>query len=63
MLIMVNKLMDDNTYTNKTWPDVTGIELNDINKMECEFFLWASISTFTWTRRPKSAGLVSWRVL
>ena len=63
MLIMVNKLMDDNTYTNKTWPDVTRIELNDINKMECEFFLQALISTFMWTRRPKSTGLVSWRVL
>lgn len=26
-----------NTYTNKTWSEVSGIELNDINKMEREF--------------------------
>ncbi len=26
-----------NTYTNKTWSEVSGIELNEINKMEREF--------------------------
>ncbi|KAF8584951.1 hypothetical protein K439DRAFT_1660488 [Ramaria rubella] len=38
-LMMANKFVDDNTYTNKTWSDVSGIELNEINKMEREFLL------------------------
>ncbi|KAI9509873.1 cyclin-domain-containing protein [Russula earlei] len=36
-LMMANKFVDDNTYTNKTWSEVSGIELNEINKMEREF--------------------------
>ncbi|KAH0589992.1 hypothetical protein H2248_000174 [Termitomyces sp. 'cryptogamus'] len=36
-LMMANKFLDDNTYTNKTWSDVSGIELAEINRMEKEF--------------------------
>ncbi|GJJ13839.1 hypothetical protein Clacol_008096 [Clathrus columnatus] len=36
-LMLANKFIDDNTYTNKTWSDVSGIELQEINKMEREF--------------------------
>ncbi|KAF9552705.1 hypothetical protein CPC08DRAFT_262103 [Agrocybe pediades] len=36
-LMMGNKFLDDNTYTNKTWSEVSGIELDEINKMEREF--------------------------
>ncbi|KAI0033706.1 cyclin-domain-containing protein, partial [Vararia minispora EC-137] len=36
-LMMANKFVDDNTYTNKTWSEVSGIELSEINKMEREF--------------------------
>ncbi|KAH9964592.1 cyclin-domain-containing protein [Russula dissimulans] len=36
-LMMANKFVDDNTYTNKTWSEVSGIELMEINKMEREF--------------------------
>ncbi|KAF8525121.1 cyclin-domain-containing protein [Hysterangium stoloniferum] len=36
-LMLANKFVDDNTYTNKTWSDVSGIELTEINKMEREF--------------------------
>ncbi|KAI0063231.1 hypothetical protein BV25DRAFT_1915551 [Artomyces pyxidatus] len=36
-LMMANKFVDDNTYTNKTWSEVSGIELTEVNKMEREF--------------------------
>ncbi|KII86254.1 hypothetical protein PLICRDRAFT_31192 [Plicaturopsis crispa FD-325 SS-3] len=36
-LMMANKFLDDNTYTNKTWSEVSGIKLEEINKMEMEF--------------------------
>ncbi|KAH9836644.1 cyclin-domain-containing protein [Rhodofomes roseus] len=38
-LMMANKFVDDNTYTNKTWSEVSGIDLIEINKMEKEFLL------------------------
>ncbi|KAI5997769.1 cyclin-domain-containing protein [Pisolithus marmoratus] len=36
-LMMANKFLDDNTYTNKTWSEVSGIDLCEIHKMEREF--------------------------
>ncbi|KAL1709304.1 cyclin-domain-containing protein [Schizophyllum commune] len=36
-LMMANKFLDDNTYTNKTWSDVSGIGMEQINRMEREF--------------------------
>lgn len=36
-LILGNKFLDDNTYTNKTWADVTGISVAEIHVMEVEF--------------------------
>ncbi|KAI0932798.1 hypothetical protein AcW1_000181 [Taiwanofungus camphoratus] len=38
-LMMANKFVDDNTYTNKTWSEVSGIDLAEVNKMEKEFLL------------------------
>ncbi|KAL6307485.1 cyclin-domain-containing protein [Sparassis latifolia] len=38
-LMMANKFVDDNTYTNKTWAEVSGIGLAEVNKMEREFLL------------------------
>ncbi|TFK68512.1 hypothetical protein BDN72DRAFT_769214 [Pluteus cervinus] len=38
-LMMANKFLDDNTYTNKTWSEVSGIDLAEINKMEREFLM------------------------
>ncbi|KAL4399458.1 cyclin-dependent protein serine/threonine kinase regulator [Malassezia pachydermatis] len=37
-LMMANKFMDDNTFLNKTWHEVTGIPLDELNRME-SFFL------------------------
>lgn len=36
-LMLANKYLDDNTFLNKTWHEVTGIPLADINRMEAYF--------------------------
>lgn len=36
-LMLGNKFLDDNTYTNKTWAEVSGIPVNEIHIMEVEF--------------------------
>ncbi|WRT63714.1 uncharacterized protein IL334_000637 [Kwoniella shivajii] len=36
-LMLGNKYLDDNTYTNATWAELAGMSLPDINKMESEF--------------------------
>ncbi|KAL7268868.1 hypothetical protein RUND412_008493 [Rhizina undulata] len=36
-LMLGNKFLDDNTYTNKTWGDVSGISVQEIHVMEVEF--------------------------
>lgn len=36
-LMLGNKFLDDNTYTNKTWADVSGIPVGEIHVMEVEF--------------------------
>ncbi|KAL4809447.1 cyclin-domain-containing protein [Aspergillus unguis] len=36
-LMLGNKFLDDNTYTNKTWADVSMISVKEIHVMEVEF--------------------------
>ncbi|KAL9560035.1 hypothetical protein MBANPS3_000150 [Mucor bainieri] len=36
-LMLANKFLDDNTFTNKTWSDVSGMKVHDLNIMEAEF--------------------------
>lgn len=36
-LMLGNKFLDDNTYTNSTWADVSGISVQEIHVMEVEF--------------------------
>jgi hypothetical protein len=36
-LMLSNKFLDDNTYSNKTWADVSGISVQEIHIMEIEF--------------------------
>ncbi|OBT62061.1 hypothetical protein VE03_09217 [Pseudogymnoascus sp. 23342-1-I1] len=36
-LMLGNKFLDDNTYTNKTWAEVSGISVVEIHVMEVEF--------------------------
>ncbi|KAI8904161.1 hypothetical protein DFJ77DRAFT_413316, partial [Powellomyces hirtus] len=36
-VILAQKITDDNRFTNKTWSELTGFALPDINRMESEF--------------------------
>ncbi|CAO3634511.1 unnamed protein product [Mucor hiemalis] len=36
-LVLANKYLDDNTFTNKTWSEVSSIPINELNIMEMEF--------------------------
>ncbi|CAG8633998.1 10641_t:CDS:2, partial [Ambispora gerdemannii] len=36
-LMLANKFLDDNTFTNKTWSEVTNISVKELNIMELEF--------------------------
>ncbi|OCF36166.1 hypothetical protein I316_02038 [Kwoniella heveanensis BCC8398] len=36
-LMLGNKYLDDNTYTNSTWAELAGMQLQEINRMEKEF--------------------------
>ncbi|KAF9527892.1 cyclin-domain-containing protein [Crepidotus variabilis] len=45
-LMMANKFLDDNTYTNKTWAEVSGISLDEINRMEREFLLGVDFNLY-----------------
>ncbi|KAF9941140.1 hypothetical protein BGZ75_008301 [Mortierella antarctica] len=45
-LMLANKFLDDNTFTNKTWSDVTGISVKEINVMEMEFLNQVQFSLF-----------------
>jgi hypothetical protein len=36
-LMLANKFLDDNTYTNQTWAEVTHLPLKEISTMEIEF--------------------------
>ncbi|EMR09201.1 hypothetical protein PNEG_02538 [Pneumocystis murina B123] len=74
-LILGNKFLDDNTYTNKTWAEITGISVKEIHVMEAEFLVnihysllvsktqwedWQIILERLWTY---SAGLMKIRFL
>jgi len=60
-LMLANKFLDDNTYTNKTWSEVTKIPVSEINTMEMEFLssldyeLYVSEQQyFEWVRKTNS---------
>ncbi|OXG52006.1 hypothetical protein C355_02034 [Cryptococcus neoformans Th84] len=38
-LMLANKYLDDNTYTNATWSELAGIPLTEISRMETEFLV------------------------
>ncbi|KAH8107466.1 hypothetical protein DFH11DRAFT_1732290 [Phellopilus nigrolimitatus] len=51
-LMLANKFVDDNTYTNKTWSDVSAIPLDELNKMEREFLLGSGLPLPPHPRAP-----------
>ncbi|KAF7723801.1 hypothetical protein EC973_001585 [Apophysomyces ossiformis] len=36
-LMLANKFLDDNTFTNKTWSAISGMNVQELSKMELEF--------------------------
>lgn len=45
--MLSNKFLDDNTYTNKTWAQVTRIDVKEIHVMEVEFLSNMRYTMFT----------------
>ncbi|KAI8340151.1 cyclin-domain-containing protein [Chlamydoabsidia padenii] len=45
-LMLANKFHDDNTYTNKTWSDVSGMKLYELDIMELEFLFQIDFGLF-----------------
>ena len=56
----IGPVLDDNTYTNKTWAEVSGISVSEIHIMEVEFLSNMRYSLFTtmaeWTQWHKKLG-------
>ncbi|KAK9761554.1 hypothetical protein K7432_013470 [Basidiobolus ranarum] len=52
-LMLANKYLDDNAYTNRTWSEVTGIPLQEINIMEKEFLTVLSFNLNVTNRELK----------
>ena len=46
-LMLGNKFLDDNTYTNKTWAEVSGISVSEIHVMEVEFLSHMKYNLYT----------------
>jgi hypothetical protein len=46
-LMLGNKFLDDNTYTNKTWAEVSGINVAEVHIMEVEFLSNMKYNLFT----------------
>ncbi|GME26322.1 Cyclin PHO80-like protein [Neofusicoccum parvum] len=59
-LMLGNKFLDDNTYTNKTWADVSGISVQEVHIMEVEFLSNMKYNLFTsaeeWTEWHTTLG-------
>ncbi|KAJ5130673.1 uncharacterized protein N7515_006712 [Penicillium bovifimosum] len=60
-LMLGNKFLDDNTYTNKTWAEVSGIAVHEIHIMEVEFLSNIRYDLFSseaeWSRWQTKLGL------
>jgi hypothetical protein len=55
-LMLGNKFLDDNTYTNKTWAEVSGISVAEVHIMEVEFLSNMKYALFTgWAVLPASS--------
>lgn len=44
MLVISNKFMDDHTFTNRSWSEVTGFDLTLINQLEREWLIGVRFS-------------------
>ncbi|KAF2019564.1 hypothetical protein BU24DRAFT_122123 [Aaosphaeria arxii CBS 175.79] len=57
-LVLGSKFLDDNTFINRSWADVSGIPVTDLNKLETE---WLVAIEFKLHRDPsETQGWQSW---
>lgn len=56
-LMLGNKFLDDNTYTNKTWAEVSGISVAEVHIMEVEF-----LSNMKYGLYTSAAEWAQWQV-
>lgn len=61
-LMLANKILDDNTYLNKTWAEISGMPLAEISKMEVEFWLGLKMELHI-DKEDYDAGLAQLQVL
>ncbi|KAK9765856.1 hypothetical protein K7432_005494 [Basidiobolus ranarum] len=57
-LILANKTLEDNNFTNKTWSKVTGLPSMEINQMEMEF-----LQVLDWRCIVSQQDYLEWRSL
>ena len=62
-MILGSKFLDDNTFINRSWSDVTGIKVSEINVMEIEWLALICFDLHTDPSDPKgvSAWIRSWK--
>ena len=54
-LVMANKFWDDSTFTNKSWADISGMDLRDINAAEIEW-----LHSQTWSLSLTDVAIRRW---
>lgn len=54
-LVLASKFLDDNTFQNKSWAEVTGIHVTDINKLEQDW-----LREMEWNLNIDPTGSGSW---
>ena len=54
-LVMANKFWDDSTFTNKSWADISGMDLRDINAAEIEW-----LHSQTWSLSLSDVAIRRW---
>ncbi|RCH90719.1 hypothetical protein CU098_006993 [Rhizopus stolonifer] len=57
-LMLANKFLDDHTYTNQSWSEVSGMKVEDLNIMEAEFLVAIDYKLFV-----RAQEFAIWKIL
>ncbi|KAF3080442.1 hypothetical protein TWF569_011328 [Orbilia oligospora] len=58
-LLLASKFLDDNTFQNRSWADVTGLQVTELNQLEADWL--AAIGWQLHVARPGYTGFDSWK--
>ncbi|KAF3923158.1 hypothetical protein ABW20_dc0108424 [Dactylellina cionopaga] len=58
-LLLASKFLDDNTFQNRSWADVTGLQGTELNQLEADWL--AAIGWQLHVARPGYSGFESWK--